>query len=45
MRPAFPLSTPCPVLGFGALLRTNYKKFARDVDETRLIVSSNFSIL
>lgn len=45
MRPPFPLITPCPVLGFGALLRANYEQFARDVDETRLIVSYNFSIL
>lgn len=28
-----------------ATYRTNYEKFARDVDETRLIVSYNFSIL
>jgi len=28
-----------------ATYRTNYEKFARDVDETRLIVSYNFSVL
>ncbi|WP_426114969.1 OprD family porin [Pseudomonas sp. DSP3-2-2] len=28
-----------------ATYRTNYEKFARDVDETRLVVSYNFSVL
>ncbi|MNP82573.1 Porin D precursor [compost metagenome] len=28
-----------------ATYRTNYEQFARDVDETRLIVSYNFSLL
>ncbi len=28
-----------------ATYRTNYEKFARDVDETRSIVSYNFSVL
>ncbi|MGE8064289.1 OprD family porin [Pseudomonas sp. NPDC089569] len=28
-----------------ATYRTNYEKFARDVDETRLIISYNFSVL
>jgi hypothetical protein len=28
-----------------ATYRTNYEKFARDVDETRVIVSYNFSVL
>ncbi|MNR68482.1 Porin D precursor [compost metagenome] len=28
-----------------ATYRSNYEKYARDVDETRLIVSYNFSVL